>query len=661
MMYWTIKNDELASGGNPPDASHAVQAGGPDEGGTASGWIDGGPVSSFIDSLLQEDIMNELTFLPQTGLFHGPQVLVVPSLHPGGPTASLLDYIAGLRYYEERQLYHLFLLRKQDPVFRVIFVSSVDIPREVIAYYFRLMRTSGSSYTDEDEADWWERLVLLPIRDSSPAPITKKILRNPPFLSLMRAHTSPNTGMFCVFSTGREEKIASSLGVPLLGVRKNCLHWGTKSGSREAFLHTGVPHPQGTKLCFSKRELAHEMAAMWRYLESKYQRLTSNHPTNGDQDAWRALMPRTVVLKLDDAFSGEGNALLDLSGVPLLAYDPERLSLRRSDSKDEEEEEDRLAALMERQLTAENTRFQAVEECWETFAPKIASVGVLAELFLDSDERDIRNPSGQACIDSDRQVYLMATHEQMMGGPDGQNYQGCVFPANATYRQLIQASVRKVGQYLASRGALGHFSVDFLARRVDPARPGTSARLVAERHTQQPPVQSNGGRNDVQGSALPEPNCAFDENGNLWDLHALEINLRPGGATHPIMTLNLLTDGRYDETTGLYKLNEDCPLYAHLPDDEQYRYYVASDNVKNPAFVGMTTDEIIALFQGHPLEFHGRRATGTIFHMMSCAREFGKLGMVCIGRSPAEAEAIYDATFQRLLASRQQSFSGSVM
>jgi hypothetical protein len=88
--------------------------------------------------------------------------------------------------------------------------------------------------------------------------------------------------MFCVFTTGREEKIASSLrtettitcarqwvvvaaavvvvvvvevltfdhhrcrlaGVPLLAVRKNCLHFGTKSGSREAFLRTGVPHPQ---------------------------------------------------------------------------------------------------------------------------------------------------------------------------------------------------------------------------------------------------------------------------------------------------------------------------------------------------------------------------------------------------------------------------------
>jgi hypothetical protein len=49
-----------------------------------------------------------------------------------------------------------------------------------------------------------------------------------------------------------------------------------------------------------------------------------------------------------------------------------------------------------------------------------------------------------------------------------------------------------------------------------------------------------------------------------------------------------------------------------------------------------------------------------IFHMLSCAREYGKLGMVCIGSSPAEARAIYDATFQRLLDSRQQDSSSTM-
>ncbi len=86
---------------------------------------------------------------------------------------------------------------------------------------------------------------------------------------------------------------------------------------------------------------------------------------------WRALMPRKVVIKLDDAFSGEGNALLDIT--ELHAY--------RGDNRSTQ-----FVDLVEQQFTHERTRFQAVEECWETFAPKCASVGVLAEIFLDSSD-----------------------------------------------------------------------------------------------------------------------------------------------------------------------------------------------------------------------------------------------------------------------------------
>lgn len=46
--------------------------------------------------------------------------------------------------------------------------------------------------------------------------------------------------------------------------------------------------------------------------------------------------------------------------------------------------------------------------------------------------------------------------------------------------------------------------------------------------------------------------------------------------------------------------------------DHRHRYYMASDNVKHRALVGMTPGDIIGLFEGHPLEFDGRRATGTV-------------------------------------------------
>jgi hypothetical protein len=39
-----------------------------------------------------------------------------------------------------------------------------------------------------------------------------------------------------------------------------------------------------------------------------------------------------------------------------------------------------------------------------------------------------------------------------------------------------------------------------------------------------------------------------------------------------------------------------------------------------------------------------------VFHLLGCLSEFGKLGMTCIGRSAAEAQAVYSATERQLLA-----------
>lgn len=129
-----------------------------------------------------------------------------------------------------------------------------------------------------------------------------------------------------------------------------------------------------------------------------------------------------------------------------------------------------------------------------------------------------------------------------MGGMDGQTYLGCTFPSNGTYRQLIQEGVRKVpcrsaapltspgrncssrsqvGQYLASQGALGHFSVDFLARRIDAAKEGVAMRLLAERHTE--PYGEDAFQEAANSAKSVEANCAIDEHGQLWDLHALEV------------------------------------------------------------------------------------------------------------------------------------------
>ncbi len=36
------------------------------------------------------------------------------------------------------------------------------------------------------------------------------------------------------------------------------------------------------------------------------------------------------------------------------------------------------------------------------------------------------------------------------------------------------------------------------------------------------------------------------DDGGDWTPYAIELNLRKGGTTHPFLTLQFLTDGRYD-------------------------------------------------------------------------------------------------------------------
>ena len=131
----------------------------------------------------------------------------------------------------------------------------------------------------------------------------------------------------------------------------------------------------------------------------------------------------------------------------------------------------------------------------------------------------------QCRIDPLGNIDLISTHDQILGGPSGQVFLGSTFPADEAYRLDIQAAGAKVADVLRDRGVLSRFGIDFVSVR----------------------------------------------NGDSWDHYAIEVNLRKGGTTHTYMMLQFLTDGRYDEETGLF-----------LTLAGQPRYYYASDNLKNP-------------------------------------------------------------------------------
>ena len=78
------------------------------------------------------------------------------------------------------------------------------------------------------------------------------------------------------------------------------------------------------------------------------------------------------------------------------------------------------------------------------------------------------------------EVELLSTHDQLLGGPSGQSYLGCRFPADFAYARAISGEAMTVGERLAREGVLGRF-----AHRLRRG-PGRRRRLDAVRHRDQP-------------------------------------------------------------------------------------------------------------------------------------------------------------------------------
>ncbi|MDX1605096.1 MAG: peptide ligase PGM1-related protein, partial [Candidatus Competibacterales bacterium] len=263
-----------------------------------------------------------------------------------------------------------------------------------------------------------------------------------------------------------------------------------------------------------------------------------------------------AVVKLDEGFSGEGNALFDYDG---LAAD----------------------AGLERRIREELPRrlgFTADQETWDDYRSKLEQMGGIVECFVDGAEN--RSPSVQCRIDPRGRIELISTHEQVLGGPSNQIFLGCLFPADAHYRQDLQEAGLRIAAALRDQGVIGRFGVDFVACREQ----------------------------------------------DRWRLHALEINLRKGGTTHTYMMLQYLTDGRYDPETGLYRTRNGQP-----------RYYYATDNLHSDAYRGLTPEDLIDIAVEHGLHFHGASQQGVVFHLIGALSEFGKLGMVCVADSEDNA------------------------
>lgn len=477
------------------------------------------------------------TFIPELPKGTGGierDILVVPSLSFPQPE---LAKITGYTHYEERQLYTLIQLR--NPRTRMIYVTSQPLHPSIIDYYLDLLPGVPSSHARD-------RLLLLATYDRSDKPLTAKLLERPRLLERIRQALRPNQAyMVCFNSTPLERELAVRLGIPLYSTDPDLLYWGTKAGSRELFAAAGILHPIGSGFLQSVPELVRAIAQ----LQEKCPEL------------------QRVVVKLNEAFSGEGNALLDLRPLQPLSspHTPDHLQQIEN--------------------SLEGMAFQAPNETWASYRQRFRALGGIVEAFVEGTVK--RSPSVQGCITPKGSVEIVSTHEQLLNAPNGQIFIGCEFPAHADYRQQLQELGQKVGTYLAQQGAIGCFGVDVVATQT------------------------------TQG----------------WELYAIEINLRKGGTTHPFMTLKFLTDGHYELASGLFYSKHRRP-----------KYYIASDNLCQPHYRGLLPNDLLDMIARYHLHFDSSTETGTVFHLMGALSEFGKLGLLSIGNTPEEAQAIYNQT-----------------
>lgn len=227
----------------------------------------------------------------------------------------------------------------------------------------------------------------------------------------------------------------------------------------------------------------------------------------------------------------------------------------------------------------------------EDYFTTLATEGGIVEEMLQGEE--IRSPSVQLRITPLGKVELLSTHDQILGGESGQVFLGSRFPADPGYAALISAAACQAGERLSQHGVIGRFAIDFVVAR---------------------------------------------QGGGAWRSHAIELNLRKGGTTHPFLTLQFLTDGTYHPDTGLFT----APGGAH-------KFYVASDHVDAPGLRAFTPHDVldIALMRG--LHFDQARQVGSIFHMLSALPEHGRLGVTSVGDSPQDAQARFDEVVSVML------------
>ena len=392
--------------------------------------------------------------------------VVVPSLTLD---QSELRKLPGASFYEERLLF--LLIRLRNPRARMVFVTSQPVHPFVLEYYFQFLAGIPASHARA-------RLTLLCAYDAlaalahredpgAAAPASQRIRDG--------IHDTKRAYLTVFNSTPLERRLAVLLGIPLNGVDPNLIHLGTKSGQPQ-----GLPRGRRGPARWARRTCAREHDVENALLDLRAQR--PGAAARGGQ-AQRQLLRR-------------GQRDLPLPGGRRRAT-RSTTSCARSSSR---------CPRRRRSSTSRSSRAWA------------------ASSRSSSRRRRRPRPARSSASARAGEVLPISTHDQILGGPSGQVFLGCIFPADET---TACASRRT-----RSRSA-----------RCWPATAWSAASAWTSW-------------------------CWRASRGEEWKLSALEINLRMGGTTHPYLALQFLTGGQLDPATGLFR-----------SPSGQTKYYRATDNL----------------------------------------------------------------------------------
>jgi hypothetical protein len=437
--------------------------------------------------------------------------------------SALTHYAHRLPALEHRFLVEILRLARVEAC-TLVFVFCQAPDAEVIDYYLSLLPPQSSARVRP-------RICTVVVPDDSARPVAAKLLDRPDLLDHIRGLIGGRPAFIEPWNvTADEAAVAVRLQAPVNGTVPELWPLGFKSAGRRLFAAAGIPTPPGTEGVRTADDLRLAIARL------------------------RTACPglAAVVVKLDNSVSGDGNQVISLqdpTGSPASA----------------------------------RTVAERVASIPDWYLAELAGGGVV-EAYVAGEFWS--SPSVQVQITPEGQVVVLATHEQILGGDNGQVYQGCHFPARRDYAMRLANYGQRAGQLLAGRQVRGALSIDFAAAR---------------------------------------------DRGQPWRLYALEVNLRQGGTTPPIIVLSSLLPGRCDDY-GRWR----------LPNGSA-RYYCATDHLGDPRWTGLPPGRVIAGMRSAGLEFDRRTGTGVVLHMLSGIAIDGRFGITAIGGSAHQARHLFAA------------------